>query len=282
MLCLGIKFFEVTFMKHRQIINLLFLALPVCVLLRIIQIKFTIDSATGFIKQPYSDISTLISFVIFAAIVCMFVLAYFTQNISISASLSQPVVSVSCILTAGIYFYEAISGILEISDIYSILLIFLSILASIVFLAYGINKMYPFNFPSIVLVVPIIYYVVKLIKLFVSTSALSLVTENIFLLFTNSAMLCFMFEFASYENHFGDQKKRPRTMFAYGIATTMFCVVTALPKLIFPTAYNGEISRADISSCLLMLSQAIFILSYIFCNFCPKESRTKSHEAKHC
>ncbi len=268
-------------MKHRQIINLLCIALPVCVLLRTMQIKFTIDSATGFIKQQYSDISALITFVIFAAIISMCVLAYFTENISCKNSETQPIVALSCILTGGMYVYETVSCISELDGIYTILSVFLSLISSIVFIAYGIKKIYPYNLPPIILIVPTISYIVKLIKLFISTSALSLVTENIFLLFTNSALLCFMFEFASCENNFGNPGKRSKTIFACGIAATMLCVVTALPKLFLPSVQSTPASRADISSCLLMLSQTIFILSYIVSNFCSKESRSKSHVSKH-
>ncbi len=268
-------------MKTRHITNLLCITIPICVFLRIMQINFTIDSTTGFIKQQYNDIATLITLVIFAAIIVMCILAYFTENIACKESKIQPLVAISGVLTGGMYAYEMFSCISVLDSIYNILLVFLSLLSAIIFIAYGLKKIYPYNFPSIILVIPTLYYIVKLIKLFVSTSALSLVTENIFLLFANSALLWFMFEFASYENKFGNLNKMPKSMFAGGIAASMLCVVTALPNLLSSSYKDAQTLRADVSSSLLMLSQTIFILSYIISSFCPKESNSKKHYSKH-
>ncbi len=267
-------------MKHRQIINLFCIALPVCVLLRAIQIHFTIDGTTGFIKQQYNDIATLITLVIFATVATMCVLAFFTENIALKKTGLQPAVAIAGMLTSGMYLFEAFSSISEIDGIYGILLMFLGLLSAITFLAYGINKIYPFAFPPITLIIPTIYYVVKLIKLFISTSSLSLVTENIFLLFANSALLWFAFTFASFENEIENLSKRPKTIFACGITASLLCFVTALPKLLLVSDQNVQLSLADISSLLLMVSQAIFMLSHIICNFCPKEP-AKKFTSKH-
>ncbi|MBQ6884905.1 MAG: hypothetical protein IJN56_04120 [Clostridia bacterium] len=267
-------------MKHRQIINLFCIALPVCVLLRAIQIHFTIDGTTGFIKQQYNDIATLITLVIFATVATMCVLAFFTENIALKNSESQPAVAITGILTSGMYLFEMFACFSEINGISGILLMFLGLLSALSYLAYGINKIYPYNFPAITLIIPTIYYVVKLIKLFISTSSLSLVTENIFLLFANSALLWFAFAFASFENEINNSSKRPKTIFACGITASLLCVVTALPKLLLVSDQNVQLSIADISSLLLMLSQAVFMLSHIICNFCPKEP-VKKVTSKH-
>lgn len=267
-------------MKHRQIINLLYVAVPVCVLLRIMQLKFTIDATTGFIKQPYRDISMLISFVVFAAIIAMCVLAYFSESVSVKTSSTQPIVAFSCVLTGGLFVCDSVSSVVEINDIYSIFLILLGLISAVAFILFGIEKIYPLVFPKALLIAPTVYYIVKLIKLFVSTSELSLVTENIFLLFTHSALLCFVFEFASYENNFGDSARRQKKLFACGITSTMLCIVTALPKLLLPSTLNEQTHRADVSSCLLLLSQAVFVLLYIISNFCSND-KPKAHISKH-
>lgn len=268
-------------MKHRHIINLLWISVPICVILRYIQHVFTIDSTTGFIKQQYRDISTLISFVIFAAVAAMCVLAYFAEGISKKQNELRPILSLTCALTGGMFVYETVSGLSSLGSWYSILLVLLSLLSAFVFVSFGLKNIYPYNFPNLLLVIPAIYYIVKLISLFISTSALSLITENVFLLFTNSALLWFLFEFANFENEFGSPKKSHKKIFACGITAVMLCVVTALPKFILLFSQKSNILRGDISASLLMLSQAIFILSYIAGIFYKKEKNSPKPASKH-
>ncbi len=267
-------------MKHRHIINLFCVALPICVLLRAIQIHFTIDATTGFIKQQYGDIATLITVVILAAVTSVCALAFFTENIAYKTANLQPTVAITSILTGGMFLFEMFASFSAINSVYGILLMFLGLLSAMTFIAYGIEKIYPYNFPNIMLILPTLYYIVKLIKLFISTSALSLVTENIFLLFCNSSLLLFSFTLAGFENKFEISNKAPKKIFACGIASSMLCVVTALPKLLLVSDQNVKLSLADISSFLLMLSQAIFMLAHIICNFCPKEE-VKKFTSKH-
>lgn len=268
-------------MKHRHIINLLWIAAPICAILRSIQLVFTIDATTGFIKQQYKDISTLITFIIFAAVVAMYVLAYFAEGVSKKQNELRPLLAFTCTLTGGMFVYETVSGLSLVDGWHSILLVLLSLLSAFVFIAFGLKNIYSYNFPSVFLAVPVIYYIVKLISLFISTSALSLVTENIFLLFTNSSVLWFLFEFANFENELSDPKKSHKKIFACGIIAAMLCIVTALPKLLLLISQQSTVSRGDISASLLMLSQAVFILSYISGIFYKKEKNTSKFTSKH-
>lgn len=268
-------------MKHRHIINLLWIALPICVILKLIQFVFTIDTTTGFIKQQYKDISTLITLVVLAAVAAMCVLAYFAEGVSKKHGEVRPILAITGALTGGMFVYETVSGLSTLGNWYGILLVLLSLLSAFVFVAFGLKNIYPYNFPSLLLAVPVVYYVVKLISLFTSTSELSLVTENIFLLFTNSALLWFLFEFANYENELSDPKTAHKKIFACGITAVMLCVITALPKLILLIGNKTDVLRGDISASLLMLSQAIFILSYIIGIFYKKDSNSSKPASKH-
>lgn len=268
-------------MKHRHIINLLWIAIPICVILRAIQHAFTIDTTTGFIKQQYSKISTLITFVILAAVAAMCVLAYFAEGISKKQNELRPILAFTCTLTGGMFVYETVSSASSLDNWYSILLVMLSLLSAFVFIGFGLKNIYPYKFPTLLLVIPVIYYIVKLINLFISTSELSLVTENIFLLFTNSALLWFLFEFASFENEFSDTNKSHKKIFACGITAVMLCAITALPKLILFVSQKSNVLSGDISTSLLMLSQAVFILSYIMGIFYKKQKNTKKSTSKH-
>ncbi len=270
-------------MKYRHSMLLLALSLPICVIIRTIQLIFTIDSATGFVKQQYSEISVLITFVVCAAVAAVSVLAATTDEIKHNKVSLRPVAAIACALVGGMFIYETVSSLASLGtgEWHDILLILLNLLSAFTFIAYGLRNVYEYKFPSAMLIAPVIYYVVKLINLFVSTSALALVTENIFLLFTNSALLWFMFEFASFENGIGDIAKRPKKLFACGIAAIMLCAVTALPKIVLVIFQKVEVTRGDISSALLMIAMALFILVYVIYSFGQDSDKAQKPASKH-
>lgn len=270
-------------MKYRHTMMLLTLSLPICVMLRAIQLIFTIDNATGFIKQQYTEICMLITFVVCAAVVAICLLAATTDDVKRNPTRLRPALAVVGVLTGGMFVFETVSGFstLNIGAWHDVLVVILNLASAITFIAYGLRNVFEYKFPSVMLVLPVVYYIVKLINLFVSTSALALVTENVFLLFANSALLWFMFEFASYENGIGDSAKKEKRLFACGIAAVMMCAVTAAPKMILLLSQKGEVLRGDISSALLMISIALFVLVYIVYNFGPKGDEPQKVVSKH-
>ena len=265
-------------MKHRHAIMLLGVALPICVLLRTIQMCFTIDSTTGFIKQQYSAISVIISVIICASVASVGLLAATIYDTKQNEVVPQPAVAIAGALTGGMFIYQTVVGLSHLSGgaWYDVMLVFLTLVSAFVFVAYGLKNIYEYNMPYIMLIAPVVYYVVKLISVFVSTSELSLVTENIFLIFTNSVLLWFMFEFASFENEIGDTNKKPKRLFASGLAAVILCAVTSLPKFIFATVSKTQLSGGNIASALLNAAVGIFILAYIVCNFSERVERKKS------
>ena len=128
---------------------------------------------------------------------------------------------------------------------------------------------------------PVIYYVVKLITLFVNTSSLALVTENVFLLFANSALLWFIYELASFENKINESPRRQKSMLAIAIAAIMLSMVAVLPRLILAILQKSDIAKGDVSSALLMLAQALFVLAYINGNYAKNKDANKRAISKH-
>lgn len=275
------KFFEVIILKYQNIIKLFWISLPICVLLRTIQLLFTIDASTGFIKHQYSEIAVLITFVVCAAVATLSALSAATDDVKYRQKQFKPTIAAAGILMSGMHFYEAIASLGQSVNRYGIILVFLNLLSAFIFAAYSIKNVYNYRFPTITLVIPTSYYVIKLINLFISTSALALVVENIFLLFTNSAILFFVFEFACFENEIGDISKKSKKLFSSGILAAMMCAVTALPKLIITICGAYDASSNDIASLVLMITTAIFIMTYISGNFHVKDSSKSKEISKH-
>lgn len=264
-------------MKHRHALMLSFVTLPICVLLRAIQMYFTIDDTTGFVKQQYAAISMTITVIICAAVASVSLLAATLEGAKQNAFKTRPAVAIASVLTAGMFIYQTVAGVSALRGAwYDILLVVLALSSSLVFFAYGLKNIYEYNMPLLTLVIPVAFYIVKLISVFVSTSELALVTENIFLIFTNSVLLWFIFEFASFENHIGDAEKEAKSLFASGLAAIMLCAVASIPKLALTLFGRLQMSADDIAEALLNLTMGIFILTYIVCSFKDKSQSSKS------
>ncbi len=270
-------------MKYRHIINLLCVSTPICVLLRAIQVIFTLDKETGFVKQQYSQISLLITIIVCATVVAVGIMAAGAEDLQKNKKTIRPLTAAAALLTAGMFVYEMVASVsaLGFASWHGVLLAILAIFSAVAFGAYGINCVYEFAFPRIIFIAPVIYYVIKLINLFVSTSALALVTENVFLLFTNSAILWFVFEFASSENGFNADAKLPKRLFSSSVIAIMLCTITALPKLILMFSQKSEASAADVSMAVLMLSQAFFVFAYTNDNYGTKNLSSDKSPSKH-
>lgn len=265
-------------MKHRHALVLTAIILPVCALLRIIQIYFTIEGTTGFIKQQYKTISVLITVIICAATAALGLLAATLEGMRKNDYKQRPFFAIVCALTGGMFFYQTVAGATQITNgtWYNLLLALLSLMSAFVFVVYGFKNIYDFELPALLYVIPVSYYIVKLISIFVSTSELARVTENVFLIFTNGILLWFMFEFASLEGEVGNLAKKPKRLFASGLSASVLCCVVSLPKLIVVPMKKITLTSGDISESLLALSMGIFILTYIICNFVNNNKESKS------
>lgn len=269
-------------MKYRHTMSLFFIALPICVLLRTIQLIFTIDMTTGFIKQHYYELSTVIMFVLCAAVAAVGFISLATDNIKIYKREPNPALAIVSLLTSGMFVYDTVTAPPAVSAgiWYHILLVLLGLASAIVFAAYGLQNIYPYNLPDTMFLIPVFYYVIKLINIFISTSSLALVTENILLIFTNGILLLFMFEFSKFKNNI-DENNRFGRLFATGIVSVMLCIIHVIPKVIIFIKNSVKPSPHDISAMLLITSVAAFIFVFTVSNFQNSKKVKVFHVAKH-
>lgn len=266
-------------MRYRYNMMLLGVCLPMCLVLRALQLIFTIDEKTGFIKQQYSSISVVITVVIFAGIAAVGLICFASNGVTMKKKDKNLMLAATSFLVGIVFICDTAVQIfsMNISAWYDLISMLLGLISAAVFIAFGVKKIYSYKFFDSLLTIPVFYYIVRLISVFVSTSELALVTENIFLLFTNGALLFFMFEFAKVENDI-DEKPKTRKIFSSGIIASMLCMTQSVPKI---AAYGGSMSPRDIVSSLLTFAVGLFVLSYIMSGFGDKSSDENIHTAKH-
>lgn len=264
-------------MKHKHAVMLLGITLPICILLRTLQMCFIIDDKTGFVKQQYSAIGLAITIIICAATAAVGLFAATLEGTKHNKQELRPAIAIASVLAGGMFVYETVAVASQQTSgaWYDVLLTFLAFASAIVFVAYGLKNIYSYKMPTIILVVPVLYYIVRLISVFVSTSSLALVTENVFLIFTSSILLWFMFEFACFENNIGDSEKRPKKLFASGLAVVVLCGTTSISKFIYAMVSDVQLSGEDIAAASLNVAVGLFVLVYIVCNFGTNLDRKK-------
>lgn len=266
-------------MRYRHTMTLFGVCLPICLILRALQYIFTIDGATGFIKQQYSSISVIITLIIFAGVFSVGLIGYATDSVVYEKKNSNYALMVGSFLAGLSFIYDTATSFLNFNVIawYDIFVIILGLMCAVVFIAYGVRFLYSYNFPTMSFIVPVFYYIIKLISIFVSTSELALVTENIFMIITNSTLLIFIYEFSKVENNI-DEIVKSKKLFAWGIISAMLCFTQSVPRIL---VYNASLSQKDMSSALLNAIMGVFILSYIMSSFKDKNAYKTAHVAKH-
>lgn len=247
-------------------INFYFLvSLIVSVTIRVLQLVFTIDPTTGFVKEQYSSVSFAITGVVIAAaaIAVLFSLFYAgsadsKRNDGFFTGVAAIILSLGiCTEMVGRIAEENAKGNLGLSvfDIFSLS-------AAVFFAVYGLSVFFKFRLHGIYYAIPIVYFTGKLVCMFINVAYLALITDNIFLIAGACFTLMFMLELGKKKNGY-DKSKVNKKLLASALGTVFFNTVTVLPQLI------GGLFKADISfkesasDAVLMLSVALFAGVYM-------------------
>lgn len=276
--------YEVIPLSFGNTLKVFFVSLITGVVLRTVQLCFAIDSGTGFIKQQYKEINTVIMVVIFLSVLSVGLISFCGKiKQSDTTQKSTLLLSVASFITCGAFVYDVVASLTNLSNAewHGIILLPLGILSAVTFAAYGLKCIYKYDMPMMMLLIPSVYYVIRLVNIFVSISSLARTTENVFIIFTNGILLLFVFEFAKFENGVDLTEKQPKKIFAVGLMTVVFCAVSSLPKIIFSIVENVKISTVDLSSVLLNIAIGFFIYAFTVTSFTDCEKIGKSRYGKH-
>jgi len=265
-------------MRFKNILNYFYIALVTAVVLRIYQLIYTIDNVTGFFKQPYKTIGTLMTAAVFAIILSVGVISSTVHRCPIK----MPHVDY---LTGGASLVSGLSILYEISTSaptanvpswQRILLNLTGLAAGIFFCAYSVKSVKKFKIPSSLFIFPVLYFVVKLIYTFTAVSSLALITDNIIILLTYICILLFMFEFAKLANGL-DSEKGYKKILVTGLTAVILCAVSSLSIIVAAVILNRTDLRENFSSVVSTLFIGFFIFRFIRIHFSGKNLRRHRH-----
>ncbi len=265
-------------MKYKSIMTFFCVSLPICILLRTLQLVFTIDGKTGFVKQGFEEISFAITVIIFIVIAASSAFGAFVKKIKRRECKINPFMSVVSISLAVVTIVEA--AVVELggglTNIMSSVLLLLGAVTAGVFLLYGIQAMGAFKLPGFVYIIPIAYWVLKLVFVFSRISSLALISDNVFLMFSYCAMLVFMLEFG--KDEIGMYKDGiHKGLLISSIAACMLSFVISVPSLIALAIGTLEVLHENIYALFTALFSGLFLFVYILSCFAAQKRVKGTH-----
>lgn len=270
-------------MKYKKIMTFFAVAAPIEILIRTFQVLFMLDDK-GFSLPRYRDMGyKMLVVAIFGALVSMG-LGFITHRCPESMPKMKPMLMAATILlgvwTIADVFIFPLSATAPIWQI--IILKFLAVLSGILWIVFAFNKYLPFKLPPLLFVIPLLFWVVRLINAFTTLNTLALTTGHVFLLVSYCAVLVFMLEFAKQINGI-DKEYNFKKLLASGIGAISFCGIFSVPYLI-ATLLGKDIAKTEgFSAILTVFITGLFILAFTvshFSNHNLKKRRRRRHRTK--
>ena len=255
-------------MKLNKIMTFFCIGLPICVCLRIFQIVFTIELETGFYVNQFATIGKIISAVIFGfcALLCYFAFKYYKapenppkQNIVLS------VVSIGLAAATILQAFGESNYVLTFSwQVWLIRL--LGVMATAYIVIYAVKYYIDFKFPPILHIIPCLFMIVRTAFIFINTSSLAHISDNVLLLAAYCAVLIFFLNYAKLYNNI-DNEKNFRKMLASGLVSASLSLTQSLPHIVVNIASGNKYLHVSHISNISVLLMGIFVLTFLVSHF---------------
>ncbi len=269
-------------MKFKYIMWFFAVSLCACTLIRTLQLFFTLDTATGFIKTEYKSVGVIMTAIVCVAALVGALIGVSVRRCPIKMPKINPFLGISSLLLSFAVFGEVFTaGAASLSNIYvDIALKAFGCFTGLFFAAYGLKAFAQFKLPAPLFILPVVYWAIKLIYVFMSVSTLALITDNIYVCAAYASTLVFMLAYARLANGIS-LESTSRMLMASGICATIFSVTASLPRFLVVLSGNSALLHESVFSTLTMLATGIFMILFIAFYFRNKNlSRHHKHSKK--
>lgn len=251
-------------MKSNKIIAFYFVALPISLCLRFLQLAFTVEPKTGFYIPESQGMGTalLILILLCSLFVALFARLTYKQPdtlppINFRLSISSALLAVGIMLET---FFADFS--LPIPGWQSILLKIASAAAAIFLLAFAISPVIKFEIKPILAALPVIYTIIRLICDFSLVSKLAIISDNIILIAVYSVSMFFFLNFAKLYNGIEDDKNYKKIL-SYGLTLSVLSFTSSVPNLICGVFSQG-FDHISVFTNITVLFLGIFATAFVF------------------
>ena len=260
-------------MHYKKILTAFWVLLPLSVVLRLLQLLFTVETKTGFFLREYETFGNimLIAIFIFAAISAIFC---FTSH---RCPENPPKVNVflgvaSFLLSASILIELQTETFPITVQWWLILLLKLTgLLTAAFFVCYGLNFFTKVKIPALAFIIPVIYLIVRVVCDFTAISSLALISDNLILMISYSAILWFMLNFAKLYNGI-DSQNNCRKLMASSTFAVILCFTQSIPHILINFVTKNSYLHTSFPVNLNILLMGIFALTFMLTHFSKNNS----------
>lgn len=259
-------------MKINKIITFFSLSVVLTTMIRLFQIKYTVEFETGFFIGNYSGIGYFMLAAIFlAALACgIFAFVYYKNpEKTPSKSSVLGIVSFLPVVTIVLGNIESATQF-AVNPLQNNLLRVASILTALFFIFFGITKFTGSSLPDWTAVIPSVYFIIKMIADFAKISSLALISDYILSISAYCVMLLFFIAFAKLYNNIDDEKNFKK-LFAFGLSSAVLSLSQAVAYFVVNFIFKKQYNHIGIVTNLDFLAFGIFIVVFVFTYFSPQK-----------
>ena len=255
-------------MRYNKIMIFFVSSVIFSVIMRLLQIIYTVEFSTGFFKKGYESVGYLILGIIF---IIALINAFFGNNTHKRPNetpRNKKILGIASIfpavgIAADVFFNKSfpLTAVVQAN-----LLKIIGFATILFFLSFGIGMFTELEIPKIFSVLPCVYIIIRIICDFTAISSLALISDNIFLIGGYCFILLFMLNFAKLYNNI-DEDKNFRRLLATGISSTVICAAQSVPYIIVNLLNSNMYNHISPSSNLSILCFGIFIFVFLLNHF---------------
>ena len=263
-------------MRFKNIRTYFFITLGLTFVVRFFQCFNTVDYVTGFFKPDYKSIGIILVAVNFLAAFSMVAVSFTIRRCPLKLpSINR--VGGSFALANALAILLDIGKLPQTFNVPSWQIVLLKVtgaLAAVFFGALFVKSIKNYKLPSVCYVAPVLYYLVRLIYSFVSTSTLALISDNIYTLAAEIFVLLFMLQFALVANGMGGDYGYKKIA-ATGFTAVILCVLSSAPPIITYLTNRSLAVRVNFFSEVVFLTTACFIYCFLRRHFSSRNLKKR-------
>lgn len=268
-------------MKYRNILAFFLAALPVSIIIRLLQVLYVTEPVTGFVKKGFEGVNALMVIIMVIAVSVTAILSFTAHRQPTKPTRFNPLLAVASFALGGSMAYEIINETFVSAVRYwqIILLDIFGMLSVLFFIIYGIALFIRLPLPRLLSLIPAVYCIMRLICIFTTISSLTLVMDNVMILASYCAVLLFFTSFAKLYNGI-DSEHNFRKLLASGLCSAVICFADSIPRVIIRITGNASALRHSASSTAAILLFGVFSLFFTL-TFFSRRNREENNKPTH-
>lgn len=264
-------------MKYKHLIISFVSITALNVLIRCWQLFAFTDNNKGFFKSGSSVNGLISSAVMLFTLITYTVLSTSIRRCPLKAPDPKPLLGFgSLVMAIGLFCGGIVSLGASVDIRLKIAVAVMSVVCAVFFAVFSASCFFKKKFPVSFFIVPVVYYLLKLVTTFISISALSLTLENIILILSLCATLIFVLEVAKVENDI-DKEHNYRKVFISGTLCASLSFLYSIPQTaVYLFASDARLHDGPFAL-VSEFATGIFAVTFIASYFSKYNLRKKRH-----